>query len=91
MPLRWLGQDSALGLLRALLVASLIMPALLFIGFAGITYQVAMEDARRDLEHISQIAREHAIKVLATEVQVAARVEDLVQDLNADAIRSSQS
>ena len=76
-------QESAPGLLKVLLAASLTVPILLFIGFSCTSFWGAIEDTRRDLQRIGQIARENAVKVLATELQVAARVNDLVRGMSA--------
>jgi two-component system, NtrC family, sensor kinase len=91
VPIRRPEQESALGLLKVLLVASLVVPTLLFIGFSYITYWNAIDDTRRDLRRVSQIARENAVKVLATEVQVAARVNDLVRGMSTVEVRSSEA
>jgi two-component system, NtrC family, sensor kinase len=91
VPLRLRRQESALGLLRVLLAASVMVPVLLFIGFSCVNYWGAIEDTHRDLRHLSQIARENAVKVLATELQVAERVNDLVRGRSAVEVRSSEA
>ncbi len=83
-------RDSALGPLKFLLVAALVLPVALYLGFAIINYREAQDNAAHDLRRVSQVAREHAVKVLTTEVQVAARVNELVSDMSARDIRSSE-
>jgi two-component system NtrC family sensor kinase len=72
---------SAIGLLRLLLAATVVIPLLLFVGASWLDYRAAFGEAERDLQHISQVGREHAEKVFDGQNQVIERVADLVRGM----------
>jgi two-component system, NtrC family, sensor kinase len=83
---------SAIGLLRILLAATVVVPLLLFLGASWLGYRAAYVDAVRDLQHIAQVAREHAEKVFDGQAQVVDRVTDRVRGLDVPTIiRSEQA
>jgi two-component system NtrC family sensor kinase len=79
---------SAIGLLRVLLAASLLVPAALFGGITWLDYRTAIKDAEHDLQRTSEVASENAEKVFDSQVQLAERVNDLTSGLDADAVRA---
>lgn len=81
---------SAIGLLRVLLAASLLVPIALFGGVTWLNYHAAIADAERDLERTSEVAREHAEKVFDSQAQLAETVNDLTRDLDADAVSKAE-
>ena len=81
---------SAIGLLRVLLAASLIVPVALFAGVTWLDYRAAIEDSDHDLERTIEVASENAEKVFDSQTQLADRVNDLITGLNANAIQSDE-
>ncbi len=75
-------KKSALGPLRLLLVASLVVPLLLFLLTSWLSYRAEMAEAVRDLERSSEVARENATRVFERQRDVADRVNDLVRDMS---------
>jgi two-component system, NtrC family, sensor kinase len=81
---------SAIRPLKVLLAASLIVPVLLFTLFAWYNYRAAFANAEKELQRASQLAGEHATRILEAQNQVAERVADLVRGMSDDAIKSEQ-
>ena len=86
----WRREDSAIGPLRILLAASLIVPITLFVTFGWINYRSDFAAVRQDLIRTSQIAREHAIKVLEAQNEVADRVDDLIRGRTETEVSASE-
>ena len=83
--------DSAHGLLRLLLLASIAAPALLVALLGWFTYRAAYGDSRREAVWISGVAREHAARVFDSQELVIDRVLDLLDGMSDDAIKASES
>ena len=81
---------SAIGLLWALLAASLLVPIALFAVASWFEYRSTLADAERELMHSSEVAREQASKVFDGQTQVADRVADLVSGMDTATIRRSE-
>ncbi len=81
---------SAIGLLRVLLVCSLLIPALLLGVTAWLSYRDATARSIRDLRRSSEVAREQAAKVFDSQSQAADRINDLVRGMDSDAIARSE-
>jgi two-component system NtrC family sensor kinase len=81
---------SAIGLLRVLLVASLLVPIALFCGITWLDYRAAVEDAGHDLTRTSEVASENAEKVFDSQAELADRVNDLTSRLDADAVQAAE-
>jgi two-component system, NtrC family, sensor kinase len=81
---------SAIGLLRVLLAASLIVPAALFAGITWLDYRATIADAAHDLERTSEVASENAEKIFDSQAQLAERANDLTSGLDADAVRANE-
>src|SRR4051812_6828871 len=76
--------------LQLLTAASLAVPLVVLLGGGWLAYQATVERAKSNLVRTVAVAEEHAIKVLDTHRLVSARVNDLVHDLDDDAIRSDE-
>ena len=81
---------SAIGLLRLLLAASLIVPALLFAVISWMNYRTVVHDANRELQRVSEVAREHVGKAFDDQGQVIERINDLVHGLDEAGITAAQ-
>jgi two-component system NtrC family sensor kinase len=81
---------SAIGLLRVLLVASLLVPMTLFGVVSWLTYRAEIEEAEHDLSRTSEVAREHAEKIFDSQDQLAERINDLLRDTDANAVESNE-
>jgi two-component system NtrC family sensor kinase len=83
-------QKSALGLLRVLLVASVAVPLLLFLVTSWLSYRAHLAEAVLDLERTSEVACENATRAFELQQDVAARVNDLVRDMDVPGVLSSE-
>ena len=81
---------SAIGLLRVLLAAAVIVPVTLFAGITWLDYRAAIADAHHDLERTSEVASENAEKIMFSQTQLAERVNDLTSSLDADAVWAAE-
>lgn len=77
-------------LLKALLVASLAVPALIFAVHAWLSYVDVFRDAELRARHISSILQEHATKVFETIGLALRQTEQRLKGLDADTIRTSR-
>jgi two-component system, NtrC family, sensor kinase len=82
--------DAAL-LLKVLVAASLLVPALLFAATAWVTYGKHFRDTEERLERAVDIVREHAIKVFETHELVAAQVAGTLRGLSDAEIRAREA
>ena len=80
----------ALGLLRILLVLSVLGPVLLFAVIAWLNYRSAISSAEQELLRSSEVAREQAAKVFDAERLVADQVNEVVRGLDATTIAASE-
>ena len=81
---------SAIGLLKLLLAASLLIPIVLFVVVAWLNYHAAIASAERDLLRSSEVAREQATKIFDGQGHLAERVNDMLRGLGPDAIARSE-
>jgi two-component system NtrC family sensor kinase len=81
---------SAIGLLRVLLAASLLVPIALFGTISWLDYRAAINDAEHDLERTSEVGREHAEKIFDSQAQLADRINDLTRGLDANGVRTAE-
>ena len=73
---------TAIGPLRVLLVACVVVPALLFAAVSWRNYHAAFAEAERDASRTAEVAREHAASVFAGQSLVAERVLDALAGRN---------
>ena len=64
--------------LRAVIVLALAVPLIALCAVATYLYHQAFDDARRELNTVSDIAHEHALKLLETNEMLLARMLDLL-------------
>lgn len=83
--------QSALGLLRLLLIGSVAVPAVLTAMLAWLTYRADVDQSLREAVWTSGIAREHASRVFDTQQLVIERVIDLLKDMDDETVRASEA
>jgi two-component system NtrC family sensor kinase len=76
--------------LRILLVASLVLPALLFAYGAAVSHRDHFATAQEQLRRTTDILREHATKVLETDELVIDRVNEIVAGMTDDDILANE-
>jgi signal transduction histidine kinase/CheY-like chemotaxis protein len=72
--------------LRGLVVASIILPVLVFIGGGWLAWRGTLREATADLQSDLAVAQEQATKVLDSDMLLSGRVNDLVGGLSDDAV-----
>src|SRR3954452_23848074 len=88
-----MGDQNVTGAVRALQLltaASLAVPLVVLLGGGWLAYEATVERATSHLARTVTVAEEHAIKVLDTHRLVSARVNDLVRNLDDDAIHHDE-
>ncbi|HVJ51007.1 MAG TPA: cache domain-containing protein [Aliidongia sp.] len=85
------GNTGALGALRAQLILSVLLPALLLGAIAWHEHDQVIASTDRQVEKTAEALGEHALKVLETDDLIMARVLDHVRGLGWDEIGSSRS
>jgi signal transduction histidine kinase/ActR/RegA family two-component response regulator len=80
------GRASAPWALRGLVVASVLLPLLVFAGGGWLAWRGTVNEAHANLLSAAAVADEQATRVLDTHVLIAGRVNDLLGDLGDDAI-----
>ena len=83
--------STAVGPLRLLLVGSIAIPVALFVIVSWLNYRSAFAEAERDVIRTAEVAREHAASVFDSQKLVAQRVDDVLDDLDDEAIRHDES
>jgi two-component system NtrC family sensor kinase len=86
---RTAGHRNAVGPLKALLVASVGVPLLLFAGAAWLSHRDAYRAAWERIERIEDTVGEHAIRVFQTHELVLDRIADRTADMDWPTIRRS--
>ena len=77
--------------LRVLLVASIVLPVLIFAGVSAIAYRQYFNDARHRLESTVAQIYEHALKVFETFELTARYTDELFDDVTDEQIRASEA
>ena len=81
---------SVVWLLKLLLAASLVIPAVLFAVAGWVNYRIAISEAERDLLRSSEVGREQAAKIFDGQSHLAERVNDMVRGLDPATIARSE-
>ena len=79
-------KSGAIWSLRGLVVASIILPVLVFIGGGWLAWRGTLREATADLQSDLAVAQEQATKVLDSDMLLSGRVNDLVGGLSDDAV-----
>ena len=79
-----------IALLRILLVASLVGPAILMAAVGWLTYQATFAEAEREIVRTSEVAREHAAKVFDSFELVSDRVLEVIDGFDSLSIQSNE-
>jgi len=83
-------RQSAIRLLRLMMVASLVLPAVLFVFASWLSYRHEHEVADERIEQSLDILHEHALKVFLTGERAIAEVQEVVRGMSDDEIASNQ-
>src|SRR6516225_7230960 len=83
-------RQSAIRLLRLMMVASVVLPVVLFAFAAWLNYRHEYAVADDRIERSLDILHEHTLKVFQTVERAIAEVDEIVRDTPDDAIRANQ-
>src|SRR3954469_10765447 len=83
-------RQSAIRLLHLMMVASVVLPAVLFAWASWLNYRHEHVIADERIERSLDILHEHTLKVFQTVERAMAEVEEIVRDLPDDVIRNDQ-
>ena len=86
----WQGLPDAVGMLRLLLVAAIIIPLSLGSVAAYLSYQASSANAAAAAAQAVAVATENTTKILDTHLLVAARINDLLGAMSDDQIHASE-
>lgn len=75
--------------LQAMLVASVVIPLVLFAGISWYLREERLREATRDVEQTVSLLREHAQRVFETQEHMIARVDQYIAGMSWDEIRQS--
>ncbi len=80
------GKSGAAWALRGLVVASIVLPVLVFIGGGWLAWRGTLREATATLQSDLAVSQEQATKVLDSHIVLGGRVNDLVGGLSDDAV-----
>jgi len=80
-------EPDATTLLRALLVAAILVPTLLFAAASWFNYHRLFDEAESDLKQLSRIAREHGTRIFDSHKLIADEANELLRGLGDDEVR----
>src|SRR5882757_1353788 len=83
-------RQSAIRLLRLMMVASIVLPAVLFAFAAWLNYRHSQMVADERLERSLDILHEHSLKVFQTVERAIAEVDEVLRDLSDEQIRAQE-
>src|SRR5277367_1283044 len=89
-PSRTGGQFNAIAMLRLLLIATILVPLVLGVIAADISYRHDLEQAKTSALEAVAVETENTAKVLDTHILVAARIDDMLGAMTDDQIRSQE-
>ncbi|MCG6206377.1 response regulator [Rhodopseudomonas sp. HC1] len=84
-------QRDSLRLLRAILVASVILPAALFSYAGWLAYRSNEDSAERQIDKTRDIVTEHALKIFESVERSIAETAEIVRDMSDDEIRANEA
>jgi signal transduction histidine kinase/ActR/RegA family two-component response regulator len=80
------GRSGAIWALRGLIVASIVLPLLVFAGGGWLAWRGTVKDANAELLSDLAVSQEQATRVLDTHMLLGSRVSNLVGDLSDEAV-----
>ncbi len=83
-------RESAVRLLKLMMVASLVLPAALFAYAAGVSYRSTNTEADERIERSLDVQQEQALKVFETVDRTFAEVDEVVRGMSDEQIRAAQ-
>src|SRR5262245_3157068 len=83
-------RQSAIRLLQLMMVASIVLPAVLFGLVSWVNFRHAQEVADERIERSLDILHEHALKVFETVQRAIAEVDEVLRDLSDEEIRAEE-
>jgi two-component system, NtrC family, sensor kinase len=83
-------RQSAIRLLQLMMIASVVLPAVLFVFASWLSYRHEQAVADDRIERTLDIVQEHALKVFQTGERAIAEVEEVIREMPDDAIAADQ-
>jgi two-component system NtrC family sensor kinase len=83
-------RQSAIRVLRLMMIASIVLPAVLFVFASWLNYRHVNAVADERIERSLDILQEHALKVFQTVERTIAEVEEVLRGMSDEAIRADQ-
>ncbi|MGH6663332.1 MAG: PDC sensor domain-containing protein, partial [Pseudolabrys sp.] len=83
-------RHAAIRLLKLMMVASLVLPAVLFAFAAWVSYRNFERVSDERIDHSLDILHEHALKVLQTIERTFAEIDEVVRGMSDDDIRLNE-
>ena len=80
----------AVSLLRILVWLSVLLPSLLLVAVAQVSWQERQHDLKRSLQHTLDLVHEHALRTFDTYALVAGQANEIVRGLSDDAVRAQE-
>ena len=84
-------RHAAIRLLKLMMVASVVLPAVLFVFAASVNYRNIKAATDDRIDRSLDILHEHALKVLQTVERTFAEIDEIVRDMSDDDIRRSEA
>ncbi len=86
----WTARHAAIRLLRLMMMASLVLPAVLFAFAASVSYRNSERVADERINRSLDILHEHALKVLETIDRTFAEIDEITRGMSDDDIRLNE-
>ncbi len=84
-------RSAAIGLLQLMMVASLVLPAILFAFASWMNYRAVHQASDERIERSLDILHEHALKVFQTVDRAIAEVEEIIRGMDDGTIRGHEA
>src|SRR5471032_1006978 len=84
-------RHAAIRLLKLMMVASLVLPAVLFAFAASVSFQNFQKVTDERIDRSLDILHEHALKVLQTVERTFAEIDEVVRGMSDDDIRRNEA
>jgi len=86
----WSARNAAIRLLKFMMVASLVLPALLFAFTAWVSYRNIERVTDDRIDRSLDILHEHALKILQTVERSFAEIDEIVRGMSDDEVRANE-